>query len=228
MFSRLELLIGKEKVDYLKDKKVLVVGLGGVGGSVCLSLVRSGISNITLVDYDIVEESNLNRQVIAYKSTIGRKKIDVMKEFILNINPLCNVTCYDLFVTEENISYIFKEKYDYVIDACDSVPAKKGLIRYCFDENIPIISSMGTGNRKDPSKLEIIDLRKTEGDPLARIFRKWFRDEKIKGKLMVLNSKELPSKSNGAIASCSFVPNSAGILIAHYVFEKMLEQINIE
>lgn len=224
MFSRLELLIGKENVEYLKNKKILIVGLGGVGGNCILSLVRSGISNVVLVDYDIVDESNLNRQVIAYQSTIGKKKIEVMKELILDINPNCNVICHDLFVTEENIPTILDERYDYVIDACDSVPAKKGLIRYCFDNDIPIISSMGTGNRKDPSKLEIIDLRKTQGDPLARIFRKWFRDEKIKGKLMVLNSCEVPKKTQGVIASCSFVPNSAGNLIAHYVFEELLEQ----
>lgn len=223
MFSRLELLIGTEQLKEIQQKKICIIGIGGVGGSAAISFVRSGIEQITIVDFDVVDETNLNRQVVAYHSTIGKKKIEVMKQLINEINPNCTVEAIDLFVTDENIETLELEKYDYVIDACDFVKAKKGLIRYCLEHQIPILSSMGAGNRLNPSQLEITDIRKTSGDPLARIFRKWIKEERITGKLMVVNSKEIPKKTNTVISSSVFVPNAAGNLIAYYIISHWLE-----
>lgn len=223
MFSRLESLIGIDKLNIIKSKTILVVGLGGVGGECVLSLARSGVENIVIIDYDVIDISNINRQVIAFNSTIGMKKIDVLKKMILDINPNCNVIAYDLFLDENNLKDVFNIKIDYVIDACDFVPVKKAMIKYCLENRIKFISSMGTGNKFDPSKLEITDIRKTINDPLARIFRKWVRDNKIKDKIMVLSSKEVPLKLSNIVASNSFVPNSAGLLITSYVIRDIIK-----
>ena len=207
MFERLEKMIGLDNINKIKSKKVLIVGLGGVGGSCVLSLIRSGISDITLVDYDRVDITNLNRQVVAFRSTIGMKKTEVLKKMILDINPDCNVVIKDKFLDDENIEEIILDDYDYVIDACDTVRTKKAIIKECIKKDIKIISSMGTGNKLDPSMLEICDIRNTINDPLARIMRKWVKDEKINKKIMVLSSKELPIKVDGVVSSNSFVPN---------------------
>ena len=175
MFDRLELLIGKEALDVIKTKRILLVGCGGVGGACAVSLIRSGIQDLTIVDYDRVEESNLNRQAVARRSNIGKKKVDVLKEMLLDMNSEAKITTLDLFLDENNIDEIVNN-FDYVIDACDSVKTKEALIKKCTSNNIKIISSMGTGNRLDPSKLEIIDIRKTSGDPLAKIIRKYIKD----------------------------------------------------
>ena len=222
MFERLEKMIGLDNINKIKSKKVLIVGLGGVGGSCVLSLIRSGISDITLVDYDRVDITNLNRQVVAFRSTIGMKKTEVLKKMILDINPDCNVLVKDMFLDEENIEEIILDNYDYVIDACDTVRTKKAIIKECIKKDIKIISSMGTGNKLDPSMLEICDIRNTINDPLARIMRKWVKDEKINKKIMVLSSKELPIKVDGVVSSNSFVPNSAGLLIASYVIRDII------
>lgn len=222
MFERFEKMIGLDNLVNINNKKVLVVGLGGVGGECVLSLVRSGISNITLVDYDIVDITNLNRQVVAYRSTVGMKKTEVLRNIILDINPECNVLCKDVFLDDKIISEIILDDYDYVIDACDTVKTKKAIIKECIKKDIKVISSMGTGNKLDPSMLEICDIRKTINDPLARIMRKWVKDEKINKKVMVLSSKELPIKVDGVVSSNSFVPNSAGLLIASYVIRDII------
>lgn len=222
MFERFEKMIGLDNLVNINNKKVLVVGIGGVGGECVLSLVRSGISNITLVDYDIVDITNLNRQVVAYRSTVGMKKTEVLKNIILDINPECNVLCKDVFLDDKIISEIILDDYDYVIDACDTVKTKKAIIKECIKKDIKVISSMGTGNKLDPSMLEICDIRKTINDPLARIMRKWVKDEKINKKVMVLSSKELPIKVDGVVSSNSFVPNSAGLLIASYVIRDII------
>ena len=180
MFDRLELLIGKDNLEKIKSKKVLVVGIGGVGGSVVTSLVRSGIENIVIIDFDTVDITNLNRQVIAYQSTIGMKKTDAMEKLINEINPTCNIVKYDLFLDSENIKEIIeRERPDYIVDACDSKETKKAIILEALNKKIKFITSMGTGNKLDPTKLEITDIRKTVNDPLARIFRKWVKDNKI-------------------------------------------------
>lgn len=223
MFDRLELLIGSEKLNIIKSKKVLVVGIGGVGGSSCISLVRSGINNITLIDFDTVAVSNLNRQVVAFQETIGLKKVDVMEQMIKHINPLCNINKYDLFLKQDNISEIFdREKPDYVIDACDSKDTKKAIIKECIKRNIEFITSMGTGNKLDPAKLKIANIRDTINDPLARIFRKWAKEEKIEKYITTLSSSEVPMRKGEVVASCSFVPNVAGEIIASYVINNII------
>ena len=225
MFDRLELLIGKDNLNKIKNTKVLIVGVGGVGGECTLSLVRCGIENITVIDFDIVDISNINRQAVAYHSTIGKKKVDVIESIIKDINPNCNVNKYDTYLDKNNIKEIFdKEKPDFIIDCCDSKETKKDIIRESLERNIEFVSSMGTGNKLDPSKLEITDIRKTNNDPLARIMRKWVKDEKINKKIPVLCSTEVPIYKGKVVASSSFVPNSAGLLISSYVIRKIINK----
>jgi tRNA A37 threonylcarbamoyladenosine dehydratase len=222
MFDRLELLIGKESLDLIKTKNVLLVGCGGVGGICATSLIRNGISKITIIDYDTVEDSNLNRQEVAYQSTLGRLKVDALKELLLDINPNVNIKTLNLFLDESNINELITDEYDYVIDCCDSVKTKEAIIKTSLEKNIKFISSMGTGNRLDPSMLEIIDVRKTEGDPLAKIIRKWVKDNRIKGKIPVVCSREIPLRKGAVVGSSSFVPTSAGLLITSYVIRDII------
>ena len=224
MFERFSLLVGDDNLNFIKNKKVLVVGVGGVGGMCVTSLVRSGIENITIIDYDVVDISNINRQEVAYLSTVGKKKVNVLNDLISDINDKCNVTVYDVFLDESNINEIFdKGQFDYVVDACDSKKTKMSIIKQCLDRKIKFISSMGTGNKLDPSKLEIIDIRKTQNDPLARIIRKWVKDNNIKEKIPVLCSKEVPIRKGKVVASNSFVPPSAGLLITSYIINDIIK-----
>lgn len=223
MFDRFELLIGKDALEKIKKSKILIVGIGGVGGSVATSLIRSGVQNIVLIDFDTVDITNLNRQIVAYHSTIGLKKVNVMKKLLLDINPSIVVKTYEVFVDKDNIKTILDdENPTYIIDACDSKETKKALILEAISRKIKFISSMGTGNKMNPSDLEIIDIRKTINDPLARIFRKWVKDNKIKNKITVLSSRELPIKTGNIVASNSFVPTSAGLLITSYVIKDII------
>lgn len=221
-FKRLSLLIGEDETNCLTNKTVLILGLGGVGGYVCESLARCGVGTLILVDFDRVDITNINRQIIALTSTIGKLKVDVFKERIKDINPECNVITYDIFIDENNYKKLFENDIDYFVDCCDNINAKKHVIKHAVMNKIPIISSMGTGNRMDPSKLEIVEIRKTSGDPIARIIRKYFRDERISGKLMVLCSRELPKKVQGVVSSNSFVPSSAGLLISSYIIKELI------
>ena len=175
MFERLELLLGKENIEKIKIKKILVIGLGGVGGYVVESLVRSGVENITIVDYDTIDITNINRQIIALHSNIGRLKTEVFKERILDVNPNCEVIDKNIFLTEENINEAINN-FDFVIDACDTISTKKAIIKTCIAKDIPFISSMGTGKKIHPEALEITDIRKTSYDPLAKIIRKFVKD----------------------------------------------------
>ena len=223
MFDRFELLIGKDALEKIKKSKILIVGIGGVGGSVATSLIRSGVQNIVLIDFDTVDITNLNRQIVAYHSTIGLKKVNVMKKLLLDINPSIVVKTYEIFVDKDNIKIILDdENPTYIIDACDSKETKKALILEAISRKIKFISSMGTGNKMNPSDLEITDIRKTVNDPLARIFRKWVKDNKIKNKITVLSSRELPIKTGNIVASNSFVPTSAGLLITSYVIKDII------
>ncbi len=222
MFNRLELLIN-DKIDLIKNKNILIIGLGGVGGYALESIVRSGIENITIVDYDKIDITNLNRQILSLNNNIGLKKVDVAYERIKNINPNCKVTIIDKKITSSNIDLLFKNHIDYVIDACDTTQTKCELIKECLKRKIKLISSMGTGNKLDPAKLEIIDIRKTCYDPLAKIIRKMVKDENIKDKIMVVSSKEVPIKTNSkTIGSTSFVPATAGLLCASFVINDII------
>lgn len=222
MFDRLEIIIG-DKINLIKNKTVLIIGLGGVGGYALESIVRSGIEKIIIIDYDIVDETNLNRQILSLNNNIGLKKVDVAYDRIKKINKDCEVIKLDMKVTLDNINILFNEKIDYVIDACDTVEVKKELIRQCLKRKIKLISCMGTGNKLDPSKLEIVDIRKTSYDPLAKIIRKMVKEENIKEKVMVVASKEQPIKTNTkTIGSTSFVPAVAGLLCASFVINDII------
>ena len=224
-FLRLRKIISSESVDLLYSKTVLVLGCGGVGGYVCESLVRSNIGRIIIVDFDTISESNINRQVIALESTLGLKKVDVLEKRLKDINSNCEVIKIDKFIDEDNIHDLFKYDIDYFIDACDTVKTKKKVIDLCFEKNVKFISCMGTGNRFDPTKLEVIDIRKTNNDPLARIMRKYIKDKKINKKVMVLSSSEVPVKTGDAVpGSSAFVPSAAGLIIASYVFRELINK----
>jgi len=222
MFERLELIIG-DKVEAIKNKSVLIIGLGGVGGYALEAIVRSGISKVIIVDYDIVDKTNLNRQILALNNTINLKKVDVAYDRIKAINPDCEVIKIDKLIKPDNIELLFEHNIDYLIDACDTVETKKQLIRECVKRKIKIISSMGTGNKLNPSLLKITDIRKTSYDPLAKIIRKMVKDERIKDKIMVVSSIETPIKTeNNKIGSNAFVPAMAGLLCASYVINDIL------
>lgn len=224
MFERLSLLIGEDNLNKISDKTILIVGVGGVGGYTVTSLARSGVTNIIIIDFDTVDITNINRQIIAYHSTIGKKKVDVLENMLLDINPGVNIIKYDLFLDNDNLKEVFdKHNIDYVVDACDSIPTKKAIISYCLEKNIKLISSMGTGNKLDPTKLEITDIRKTNNDPLARIMRKWVKDNRINKKILVLCSKEVPKKVGTVVSSNSFVPSAAGLIITSYIINDIIK-----
>jgi len=226
MFERFELIIGN-KIELIKNKTVLIIGLGGVGGYALESIVRSGIGKVIIVDYDIVDETNLNRQILALSNNIGRKKVDVAYERIKEINKDCKIIKINEKITIDNIDILFREKVDYIIDACDTVETKKQIIRECLKRKIKLISSMGTGNKLDPSKLQITDIRKTSYDPLAKAIRKMIKDEKIKEKIMVVSSTEQPIKTNSKkVGSTSFVPAIAGLMCASYVINDIVGEID--
>ena len=251
MFSRTELLIGKENIEKLKNSKVAVFGIGGVGSYVVEGLARAGIGNFILVDSDDVSISNLNRQIIATTKTIGKPKVEVAKDRILEINPNANVTIYKEFYKPDN-RVPFENDISYIVDAIDTVTAKIDLIEEAEKLKIPIISSMGTGNKLDPTKFEVTDIYKTSVCPLAKVMRKELRDRGIK-KLKVVYSKEEPIKikdrdnfekdrelykneveaekyaekknyiSNSHVpGSISFVPSVAGLIIAGEVIKDII------
>lgn len=223
MFDREVALIGEDKLLKIQNTTVCVIGLGGVGGHAAETLVRAGIKNIIIVDYDIIDITNKNRQIIALNSTIGKYKTEIMKKRLLDINEECNVIIINEKLTDNNMDIIFKYNIDYLIDACDTVIVKKKLIKECIKRNIKFICSMGTGNKLDPTKLEICDIRKTSYDPLARIIRKFINDSKINEKVMVVYSKEKPIKSKNCISSISYVPSTAGILCASYIINTIIK-----
>ncbi len=225
-FIRTEILLGKEAMERLKNSSVIVFGAGGVGSYVCEALARSGVGAITVVDNDTVSISNINRQLIALHSTVGRAKVDVVKERIYDINPACRVTARKLFYLPETASEIDLSEYDYIIDAIDTVTAKLDIICRADALGIPIISSMGTGNKLDAERLTITDIYKTAVCPLSRVMR---RELKARGiaRLTVLFSPEPPVKPNSDDArtpgSVSFVPSVAGLLIGGYVVRELIE-----
>ncbi len=226
-FVRFEKLVGIDALNYLSTKTVLVLGVGGVGGYVVEGLVRSGVGRIIVIDKDVVDETNLNRQIIALESTIGEKKVDVIEKRIKDINSAVIVQKLDKFIDKDNLNEIFQYDFDYLVDACDTVSTKLAIIDRCLGEKRKFISSMGTGNKLDPSMLEIVDIRKTVNDPLARIVRKHVKDKKINDKVMVLSSRELPIKTgNRTPGSSSFVPSSAGLLIASYIVRQFISEVD--
>ena len=223
MFEREELLIGNQ-INELKNKTVLIVGVGGVGGYVTESMARASIGHLILVDFDTVDISNINRQIIALHSNIGKKKVDAFKERLLDINPDCLVDTFDIFYDEKCKDVIFNQKINYVIDCCDSVNSKVLLIKECKERNIPIISSMGTGNKFHPELFKIDRLKKTEYDPLAKKMRFLLKDNKELLDTMVLYSTEQPTPYKGKVGSISYVPSVAGLLITSYVINSFIKK----
>ncbi len=217
MFDRVAKFIGDNNIKLLKSKIVMVVGLGGVGSYAVEALVRSGVENIIIVDYDTIDVTNLNRQVMTNILNIGKLKTDEIEARVLTINPSCNITKLSLKITLDNIDVLFQYKFDYLIDCCDTVLVKQELIKICLDKKIKFISSMGTGNKFNPSLLEVCDIRKTSYDPIAKKIRKYLKNNNINGKVMVVYSKEVNPKFVGDIPSMMFVPACAGILCANYV-----------
>ena len=224
MFSGIEKFIGKDNLDKIINSRVLIIGLGGVGGYAVEGLVRSGVSNIIIVDYDKVDISNLNRQLITNLNNIGLDKTLVMENHILSINNNCKVAKVNKRITIDNVNELFEMDFDYLIDCCDSVDVKCELIRLCLDKNITFISCMGTGNKIDPSMLKIMDIRDTSYDPIAKKIRKYISDNKIKGKIPVVCSVEKNDRFAGDIPSMMFVPASAGIMCANYIIRKIIEK----
>ena len=231
-YSRTELLIGEEGIERLKNASVMVFGVGGVGSHCIEALARSGVGKLILIDNDTVSLTNINRQSIAYHSTVGKYKTQVMKERIYDICPDIEVVTYEMFVLPENIEELFQERVDYIIDAIDTVTTKIALVMMAKEKNIPIISSMGTGNKLHPELFEITDIYKTSVCPLCKVMRKELKVRGIK-KLKVLYSKEQPVDTSGRMTeeekgkrrslpgSISFVPPVAGLIIAGEVIREL-------
>lgn len=228
-FERSNLLISEEKTILLSTKTILLCGLGGVGSYVFEALVRMGIGHFIIVDNDTINITNLNRQLIATHSTIGKLKVDVAYERAIDINKNIDIHKLPIFINKDNINDLFRYKIDYIIDAIDNVNAKILLIEKANELNIPIISSMGTGNKLDPTKLKITDIEKTEYCPLAKKMRYELRKRNIKH-LKVLSSTEVPQRisikdneGNNIIGSVSFVPSVGGLLIASEVIKELIK-----
>ncbi len=224
MFDRVIKLIGEDELKKIQSKTVCIVGLGGVGGYALECLVRSGIQSFILVDYDRIDVSNLNRQIITNQNNIGSFKTDEAENRIMAINPNCNVIKLNIKLDENNINELFQYKFDYLVDACDTILVKELLIKRCLEENIDIISSMGTGNKINPLELKIIDIRKTSYDPIAKRIRKYLREEHINRKVMVVCSLEQGDSFEGSIPSMMFVPATSGILCANYVIRDIIDK----
>lgn len=219
-YSRLLPLFGEDKLSKINSSHVAVFGIGGVGGYVCEALVRGGIGEITIIDHDTVCESNLNRQLVALTSSIGKKKVDVMKERLLDINPALKIHVRDCFyLPETSDSFNFRE-YDYVCDAVDTVTAKINIIEKCKEAGVKVISSMGTGNKLDPASFEVADIKETSVCPLARVMRHELKKRNIDS-LKVVYSKEEPILKESTPSSASFVPGVAGLILAGEILKDL-------
>lgn len=222
-FSRTIGVIGEDNFKKLNNSSVIVFGLGGVGGAACEALVRSGIGSVAIVDKDVVDITNINRQIIATDETVGMKKTDAMKKRLLSINPSVKIVKYDLFYLPETADEINLSEYDFAVDCIDNVTAKLELVERCNRLGVPVISSMGTGNKLHPEMLEIADISKTSVCPLARVMRRELKKRGI-NKLPVVYSKEEPVKTELSVpGSMSFTPPVAGYLICSYVVRKLLD-----
>lgn len=224
--ERSALLLGNEALEILKNKIVLVVGIGGVGSFCVEALARTGIGHLILVDKDKVESSNINRQLLATTETIDQVKVIVMKKRIQTLNPECKVDTYDCFYDCSMDEKIFSQKIDFVIDCIDSIKSKQDLAMACIQRDIPFLSSMGTARRLDPSKLEIMELEKTSYDPIAKRMRNWKRKNKIRNKIWVVCSTEPPRpvEAGKPLPSMIFVPASAGLLLASECVKKLINK----
>ena len=220
MYERIINLIGKDNFKKIENCKILLVGCGGVGSFAYISLIRSGFKNITVIDNDKVELSNLNRQLVASKKTLGKNKVDVAKSLAQELNEDIHITPLNMFLDKSNIN-ILETDFDFIIDACDTINTKIELIKFAKANKIEIISAMGMGNRVEASNIKITSLDKTKNDPLAKILRKKVKEENIKGKIMVVYNESLPLKKR-EVNSLITSPGIAGLLITDYIMQKLL------
>lgn len=223
MTDRLEVIFG-DKLSNIVEKTILIIGLGGVGSYALETLVRTGIKKLIIVDGDKVDESNLNRQLMTLTTNIGLNKTDVWENRIKQINPDCEVIKYTSFITKDNLEMLFENKIDYVIDACDTLDTKKEIIKYCLNNKIKFISSMGMANRINNSYIKQSYLDKTKNDPLAKKLRMIIKKENIKGKIPVVYSEELPMKNN-KLGSVAHVVATAGLCITNYIINDIIEEV---
>ncbi|MBQ2089243.1 MAG: tRNA threonylcarbamoyladenosine dehydratase [Lachnospiraceae bacterium] len=239
-FTRTALLLGQEAVEKLQGSRVAIFGVGGVGGYVCEALVRSGVGAFDLIDKDVVDVTNINRQIIATQSTVGRPKVEVMKERMLDINPDVQVNIHECFFLPDNAHEFDFSRYDFVVDCVDTVTAKIQIIMQAKEADVPVISSMGAGNKMDASRFKVADIYKTNVDPLARVMRRELKKRGVK-KLTVVYSdeepmtpisdinssdSEKPAENAGRIkqtpGSMAFVPGAAGLIIAGEVVRQLI------
>lgn len=220
-YSRTRRLIGDKPLDRLKNSTVAIFGLGGVGSYAAESIVRAGVGSLILIDGDIISQSNINRQLYALNSTVGMPKTEAARLRCLDISPDCRITAMNMTVTPDNLSDIPLDTCDYAVDAIDDVRAKKALILRCKELGVPLVSSMGTGNKLDPSRLRLADIYETSVCPLARVMR---HDLKKLGvdRLTVVYSEEIPTVNAHPPASISFVPSTAGLLIGSHVIRSLM------
>ena len=221
-FDRTEMLIGKDNIEKLKAARVAVFGVGGVGGYTVEALARSGVGTLDLIDKDMVDETNINRQIIALNSTVGKPKVEVAKERCLDINPNITVNIHQIFYLPETADQFNFSDYDYVVDAIDTVTGKLQLIEAAKKANVPVISSMGAGNKLNPADFEVADISETSVCPLAKVMRKELKDRGIEN-VKVVYSKEQPIKVNQqAPGSIAFVPSTVGLIIASEVIKDII------
>lgn len=223
MVDRLELLVG-DKIEKIKNIHVLVIGLGGVGGYALESIVRCGIKEVTIIDADKIDITNLNRQIIATTKTIGMYKTDAFYERLKDINPIIKINKITEYITIDNLSACIPEDVDYIIDCCDSIKTKEAIISYCITNDIKLISSMGTGNKLHPERLKIMKLKDTSYDPLAKRLRKYVKEQHITKDIYVICSDEekvIPNVTT--MPSNSFVPATAGLLCASYIINDIIK-----
>ncbi|NEW04546.1 tRNA threonylcarbamoyladenosine dehydratase [Paenibacillus sp. SYP-B3998] len=242
-FSRTELAIGPEGLEVMKNSTVVVLGIGGVGAIAAEALARTGVGRIILIDKDVVDITNINRQIHALTTTVGQPKADLMRERIKLINPECDAIALRMFYTEETYEQVFAYPIDYVLDASDTISYKIHLIKQCLERNIPIVSSMGAANKMDPSQFKVADISKTSMDPIARVVRQGLRKEGIKKGVKVVFSTEPPMKPREDVtqqivpenapeirkakqppASNAFVPPVAGLIMVSVAVKDLLEQ----
>ncbi len=229
--TRTGLIIGDEGIEKLKNSNVIIFGVGGVGSFAAEAIARAGVGNMTIVDFDDVDITNINRQLPALHSTVGKYKVEVMKERILDINPDINIKAIRDVYNKDTSDKILTENYDYVVDAIDMVTSKIHLIETCKSKGLEIVSSMGMGNKLDPTKIVVTDIHKTSMCPLAKVMRKELKDRKIK-KLKVVYSTEQPQELKKKImngkkvtpGSTSFVPSVGGLIIASVVINDLLNK----
>lgn len=223
-FNREAMIIGEDAVSKLEGKHVAVFGIGGVGGFVCEALVRAGIGELTFIDRDVVDITNINRQIVALHSTIGKNKTEVMKQRALDINPSVRINTYNMFFLPETKDEIDFARFDYVVDCVDTVTGKICIIESAKAANVPVISSMGTGNKLDPKRFEVCDISKTSVCPLAKVMRKELKQRGIFDVKVVYSKEEPVDVGSRTCGSISFVPSSAGLFIAGEVIKDLLKK----